>query len=514
MTIREFFSKYKYQIGFISVLLAAVFFRTVAYPGHPGGLNQDEAAVGYDAWALLNYGIDRNGYTLPVHLFGWGSGQNALYAYLSMPFIKIFGLTPFSVRVVNWLFGLLSIIAVFAVVKRYKGYTAAIIAMTLTAIAPWHLMFSRWGLEGNLFPPMFILSFWVLLKAFDKHYFFIIASALFALTLYSYGPAYLVVTLFYTAAWLYVFFKKLIPPSFCWWGGAVYALASWPIYLFVFVNLFHLGDVTLGPLSIPQTYGDRLTALVGFTFSGVLQNMWRLLVLQNDQFIHNTLPGHGAFFLVSLPFWLYGLFLVWKEKDVISTLLKLWFACSFLLLLIYINPNVNRVNILYLPLIIFTALGVFALWKYKKIFWLTVCVYLLCFIHFYKAYFGADYRAFIAHSFFASVEQAVDKATELAGPGGTVYITADAINMPYILVLFYKQIPPRRYLETVRFKYLQSPFQEVLGFEGYDFDVSGLWSGKAGVYIVDKEELLYPQALTDEVYEFENYWVAVVKPQK
>ncbi|WP_410513409.1 hypothetical protein PaeBR_02820 [Paenibacillus sp. BR2-3] len=57
----------------------------------PGGLNQDEASIGYDAYAILHYGIDRNGIHLPVHLISWGSGQNALYAYLSMPFILLFG---------------------------------------------------------------------------------------------------------------------------------------------------------------------------------------------------------------------------------------------------------------------------------------------------------------------------------------------------------------------------------------------------------------------------------------
>ena len=57
--------------------------------GIPPGLNQDEASVGYDAYAILHYGIDRNGASLPVHLIAWGSGQNALYAYFSMPFIYL-----------------------------------------------------------------------------------------------------------------------------------------------------------------------------------------------------------------------------------------------------------------------------------------------------------------------------------------------------------------------------------------------------------------------------------------
>ena len=53
---------------------------------------------GYEAYSILNYGIDRNGNVLPVFLVSWGSGQNALYTYILIPFIKLLGLSSFSVR--------------------------------------------------------------------------------------------------------------------------------------------------------------------------------------------------------------------------------------------------------------------------------------------------------------------------------------------------------------------------------------------------------------------------------
>ncbi|MEN3187139.1 MAG: hypothetical protein ABDK92_11055, partial [Atribacterota bacterium] len=84
----------------------------------PPGLNQDEASIGYDAWALLHYGIDRNGFHNPVHFVSWGSGQNALYAYLSMPFIRLFGLNVFSVRFLNALIGCLSLFLFYDLMKN------------------------------------------------------------------------------------------------------------------------------------------------------------------------------------------------------------------------------------------------------------------------------------------------------------------------------------------------------------------------------------------------------------
>ena len=43
------------------LLLLALGFavRLAALGSLPAGLNQDEASAGYDAWAILNYGIDR-----------------------------------------------------------------------------------------------------------------------------------------------------------------------------------------------------------------------------------------------------------------------------------------------------------------------------------------------------------------------------------------------------------------------------------------------------------------------
>ena len=123
MTTMHIFSRFidfrnRDKALFVLIVLAAVIVRGVLFGAHPAGLNQDEASVGYDAWALMNYGVDRNGYTLPVHLMAWGSGQNALYAYLSMPFIALFGLNVFSVRAVNLIFSLLTVIAVYSTLKQ------------------------------------------------------------------------------------------------------------------------------------------------------------------------------------------------------------------------------------------------------------------------------------------------------------------------------------------------------------------------------------------------------------
>lgn len=84
---KDLITNYKYNFIACILLLLGSLLRMVLIDNYPFGLNQDEASIGYDAYSILKYGIDRNGISFPIHLISWGSGQNSLYAYMIMPFI-------------------------------------------------------------------------------------------------------------------------------------------------------------------------------------------------------------------------------------------------------------------------------------------------------------------------------------------------------------------------------------------------------------------------------------------
>ena len=126
----------------------------------PYGLNQDEASAGYEAWSILNYGIDRHGISYPVHLIAWGSGQNIAYSWFCMPFIALFGLSEFTVRLPMALIGCVSVVLFYffldnvTPLPNHRKYV--LFGTLLFAICPWHIMTSRWGLESNLFPDLIL----------------------------------------------------------------------------------------------------------------------------------------------------------------------------------------------------------------------------------------------------------------------------------------------------------------------------------------------------------------------
>lgn len=149
------------MVGFIRwpmlLLIVGALLRLLWLGEIPGGLNQDEASIGYDAWALLHSGIDRNGISWPVNFIAWGSGQNVLYGYLSIPFIALFDLSVFSIRLTSAFWGVICL-WLFWRMGRRKDEAMGVWALLLIATSPWHIMASRWALESNIVPAVVLGS--------------------------------------------------------------------------------------------------------------------------------------------------------------------------------------------------------------------------------------------------------------------------------------------------------------------------------------------------------------------
>src|SRR6266498_235463 len=114
---------------FLVILAVGIFARTWEFSKVPPGLNPDEASIGVEAYYLFKFGMDRNGISFPVHLISWGSGQNALYAYLIMPFIALRGLNAQSIRLPMMLSGILSLPLMYYVGRQMFGNKYALVAM-------------------------------------------------------------------------------------------------------------------------------------------------------------------------------------------------------------------------------------------------------------------------------------------------------------------------------------------------------------------------------------------------
>ena len=104
--------------GVLSLILLGILIRAYGIGSIPAGLNQDEAFAGYEAFSLLNYGVDSAGYRNPCYFVSWGSGMNVLESYLAIPFMKLFGPSVITLRLPQLLLSCISLFVFYLLLKE------------------------------------------------------------------------------------------------------------------------------------------------------------------------------------------------------------------------------------------------------------------------------------------------------------------------------------------------------------------------------------------------------------
>lgn len=150
--------------GLLLILLLGAVLRLAAFGTSPPGLNQDEAAEGWNAWCILKTGKDQVGRSWPL-LYSrcHGSNRSTLFIYLLIPFEMIGGLSPVVNRLPSPFVGLLTIAAIYGVGRRLFGPAAGLLAALMLAMNPWHIQLSRWGHQAILCPLLAVAGVWGLL---------------------------------------------------------------------------------------------------------------------------------------------------------------------------------------------------------------------------------------------------------------------------------------------------------------------------------------------------------------
>ncbi len=650
ITALQIFSPGRFAIPVVisAIFAAGVLVRLLSYGSIPPGLNQDEASIGYDAYAILKYGIDRNGISLPVHLISWGSGQNALYAYLSIPFIWLFGLNVFSVRAVAAVAGAASLAVFYLLAAEIYGRSGrsgssggsggsgisnsesessadgadgssiksqhdilqsrfATVALFMLAISPWHIMASRWALESNLFPAIFLLSAYFLVLSARKPYFLIPAAFMAAISLYAYGTSYFAVPVFIlllSVCMAIRLIRQRRTGSLSRAGissrlnsdirknyhkhyivsisisVAVFAITAAPVFLFVLINkYFHgTGQLSFMGFTIPVLTGPaRFNEISGIFSDSFLKSAARnltdfakLIVTQEDGLIWNSLPFFGYIYVFSLPFTISGIFIVFKKMvasffdgtagDCLRRLIMpLWLGAAVLTACVT-SINTNRINLIFMPLIYFTASGLWhliilpvpALKKSRRLnlrlnlrlnpklnlrliprpgsscrnckqhiaALVMLFAYTISFFVFSNYYFTL-YPDKSGRDFQDSLGPAILSAEATAPPGSGIYIT-DSISMPYIYVLFYTCADPLTFINTAVYDDNTAAFRQVLSYGRYRFgpssaafhgDPAEIFTGAAGAYIFADFEIsdemiqLLHESGDYEIEEFKYYYV-------
>ncbi len=465
-----------------ALILLGAALRLLFIGAFPPGLNQDEASAGYEAWSLLNYGMDRNGCPWPVLFVSWGSGQNALYSYLSIPFIALLGLNEASLRLPMALTGSLALLVFWLMARRARGRAFALWALLLLAVNPWHVLASRWALESNLLPFMLLLGTYFLTLAEERPPMLLASAAAFALALYAYGAAFIFLPFYLAAASAVLLRRKAVGLRWYFAALAIFLLIAFPIALCDARNALGLGQTSILGLTLPKLTETRQSAVTVFGGGGAgralrnLLSFMAVLAAQSDGLPWNSAGPFGLLYgplgmaavLLGLACRMRALLKKEAGKGEIYILLAL---PSFLAASFFIDPNVNRMNMAFLPLIWLQAEGAYAAARLSGFLRTALAAAVLLAGAAFTRYYFTAYAEAVAPCFHEGLGEALAFAEAYAEdePDLDAIWVTDKVNMPYIYVLFNMEYPTRDFIDSVEYVNPDGAFRRASSFGRFSF---------------------------------------------
>lgn len=475
------------QVLFFALMFMGIIVRIWEFGIIPGDINQDEAFAGFEAYSLLNNGVDSSGYAFPIYFNSWGSGMNALEIYLMIPFIFLFGLNTFSIRMPQVIIACLTLWIIFLLTKKIFQSDLCFIALFLTAISPWHIMFSRWGLESNLAPAFLIFGLFFFVLGTEKSVFYILSSLFYGLSLYCYATIWVIVPLILFLQTLYsIKYKKIKLNRETAFAVLLLFILALPLIVFLLINQGILPELRTPFLSIPKLTVMRSNELSLQRIKENFLNICSIIFHQSDGYIVNATTYFGIVYHITLPFFLIGI--ITLLCDIVNSVKKkifnpglfilINFASAFLLGLL-LQANITKINSLFLPMIIITAYGLYKIYlHFKKVSIILFAIYQFLFICF-SIYYFTDYKQDISKYFYYGSKDMIIEAQKY---NRKVYVTR---KLPYPVVLFYSRENVVSYIDTVQYNNYPNAFLDVDTFTDYSFNIDPENLDKDALYLLD-----------------------------
>ncbi len=472
--------KYLYYSLFIVIFLIGTFLRFSQLGNIPDSLDWDEAAWGYNAYTLMHTGKDEFAISFPISFKSFGDYKQPIYIYSEIPAITVFGLTPFTVRFPAAFYGSISIILIFLFVYELFFYSKyrmrfAFVTMSIFALSPWSIQFSRIAFEATLGVAFVLLGSYLFLLGVRRNLLvsFFFAFIAFALSAYSYHSEKLFMPLFVFTLlllnWKYFINKKILTI-----GLLILLFLSNALWLFNGTTTAR-GESVLFTGQQTQLLKDSANAIIYYSAHngklGIFLNNRRFvyadtfalnylkhwdpnwLFISGDLARHHA-PGMGLLYLVSLPFILLGIYFLFRRKMENRYVLAAWFLLAPIASALAIDaPNAERSLIMLPIIVIFEAIGLVLFCHYllfrksilgKAAIVLIIVAYVFNIGYYLNQYFSHtnyDTQAYWQYGYkqsilFTSQSQFAKKRI----------IFSSEFEQPYIFYLFYTKYDPAAYL--------------------------------------------------------------------
>ena len=490
----------KNKIIILIIFVIAILLRFWMLGENPPSLTWDEAAWGYNAYSIGINGRDELGRFLPLdYLESFGDFKPPVYAYLDVLPVKIFGLSEFAVRFPSALFGVLTVIATYFLVKRifWKSKLKESYALTSTlilAISPWHIMLSRAAFEANVATFFIVLGVWLFLLSMQSKRWILLLSAIsFVLSIYTFNTARIVVPILVLVL-AFGFRKELLKGK----KEVIIAIALGTILILPTVKFLISPQASLrfkevnifSDINVIKTSNQEIANDNNAFWSKLIHNRRLLYSVEYiKHYFDNLSPNFlfirgdgnpkfstqnvGQMYIWDIPFFVVGAILIFRRKEGYWWLIPLWLAIGIIpAATARETPHALRIETTLPTFQILTAYGFVQLYekisKYRHLIYTTL--YLLLFLNF--LYFYHDYLAHYPKIYSGEWQYGYKKSIDYVKNSQDKYDyiqIANGLGRPYIYYLFYTKTDPSYFRNTAIIKREALGFVSVEKFDKYIF---------------------------------------------
>lgn len=499
----------KHKLLLFFVVLLAFLLRVVDVDKNPPSLSWDEVSIGYNAYSILKTGRDEHGKFLPLDaFFAYGDYKPPAAIYLTVPSVAVFGLNELAVRFPSVFLGTLTIFIFYFLVhelfgekileiKNYK-LKIATIATILMAISPWHIQLSRAGWEANIALFFVTLGAYLMLRAREKTWLWIVAFLPFIGSIYTFNSARYFAPVFALALLIYCRVHAIKNKKNIVLGIVISTLALLPILPHIFSpqSRLRFAEVSIfTELSVIETANKRTATDGNAWWAKALHNR-RLAYAKNylTHFLDHFEPWFlflrgdgnpkfstqdvGQMYLVEAPLLLAGAYALALHSPRVFILLLFWiFAAIAPAAVARQTPHALRIENSLPAWLTFIAYGIVSIQsgiKRSKVKALVLSLIALgyvanafYFFHGYATHYAREYSGEWQYGY----KEAVSYVESVKDRYDNVVMT-DRLGRPYMYVLFYSRFNPAYYQKIYKNESTDAAgFYHNDGFGQYSFVV-------------------------------------------
>lgn len=509
----------------ILITILAFVIRFVGIDKFPAGFNADEAAIGYNAYSIIQTGKDEYGNFLPLSFKSFGDYKPGLYFYFVIPFVAVLGLNEMAVRLPSVLLGTsLVFLIYFLSLQIFKDRRIALISSVFLAINPWAIHFSRGGWESNAATFFIALGVYLFIKGLKNNLTMFYSLLSFLASIYLYQSPRLVVPVM-LLGFIGIFWKEIWQLLKTHWKKnlilvAILFILSIPVVLqFIsgsgserFQGISFLSDegpsLRVNELRGEHEYPGGIVAkslhnkavAYSVNFLGHYLDHFTadFLFINGDPLIRNKTPETGQFFIIQSLFLIVGLLFLIKFDSKLKYILVIWVLFAPLASsLTYQTPSALRALSMVVPMLMIMSFGLVKLIEIlrKKPIRIVISILLVSIISFEFVHYAENYYIHSPKRYPLAWEygfkEMIEKLNNYEKDYNNIVIT-DRYDQPYILTLFYKQYDPAKYQpQAVLSERDKFNFGTVKSFDKYRFektDYLDIKKHKDTLYIVTPEE--------------------------